>query len=470
MPDASAKLRPSVPTLAIALISIADASLIGLIFAVGVDLPIWVSMVSIFIALAFIAGIGFLWVVIRKMGSAASLRLLAIAVGFFILVLVAGACIFAPSAIPLTIYAVAFLAIVLMAWSGATRTIRQRRMLLILGNVEKAVRLQLPIARMIEAAAQGERGLMRRRLLALHDRLDRGEPLDQALIYAVPEIPAGVARSIAAGQRLGCLDHVLDAIIRRRSDENAAYRPSAGFYWAYPVILIGIVSLVMVVVIPKYQSIFASFHTELPAVTQLLLAFSNWFATEYGWAYLLPLLLLIFLGRMLSLFPYVRAGSPLYAPFADRIVWWTPVLGGLVSDRGMADLCDIVGAAAGAGHPLDEALREAADAQPNSVMRRRAVAWAAAVSRGQSMHDAARNAHMPELFAAMLATVRGDDSLRQVLAFLWRHYEYRFSRARAVLQAAYVPSIVFFFGSLVAFVGVALIQPIAMLIQVIGRY
>jgi type II secretory pathway component PulF len=467
MPNFSAKFRPSVPGLAIALISIADVSLIGLIFAMGVELPVWAA---IFIALAIVASVGFLWVVIRKMGSAASLRLLAIAAGFFILALVVGACIFAPDTIPLTIYAVAFLAIVLMALSAATRTIRQRRMLLILGNVEKAVRLQLPIPHMIEAAAQGERGLMRRRLLALHDRLDRGEPLDQALIYAVPEIPCGVARSIAAGQRLGCLDHVLDAIIRRRSNENTAYRPSAGFYWAYPVILIGIVSLVMAVVIPKYKNIFHDFHTELPPVTNLLLAFSNWFATQYGWAYVLPLLLLIFLGRMLSLFPSVRAVSPLGGFFADRIVWWTPVLGGLVSDRGMADLCDIVGAGVGAGHPLDESLREAAGAQPNSVMRRRAAAWAAAVTRGQSMHEAARNAHMPELFAAMLATVCGDDSLRQVLAFLWRHYEYRFSRARAVLRAAYVPAIVFFFGSLVAFVGVALMQPMAALIRVIGGY
>jgi type II secretory pathway component PulF len=171
---------------------------------------------------------------------------------------------------------------------------------------------------------------------------------------------------------------------------------------------------------------------------------------------------------MLSLFPYVRAVSPLGGFFADRIIWWTPVLGGLVSDRGMADLCDIVGAGVGAGHPLDESLREAAGAQPNSVMRRRAAAWAAAVNGGQSMHEAARNARMPELFAAMLATVRGDDSLRQVLAFLWRHYEYRFSRARAILQAAYVPAIVFFFGSLVALIGVALMQPMAALIRVIG--
>jgi type II secretory pathway component PulF len=464
MPNASDKLRPSVPALAIALIAIADVALIGLIFAIGNDLWVWTY---IFTFLAVVAGVGFLCVAIRKMGSAASLRLLAIAATFFVLAVLVGACFYAPDTIPLIIYAVVFLAVVLMAFSAATRVIRQRRMLLILGNVEKAVRMQLPIPRMIEAAAQGERGLMRRRLLALHDRLDRGEPLDQALMYSVPEIPRRVARSIAAGQRLGCLDHVLDAIIRRRSNENNAYRPSAGFYWAYPVILIGVLSLVMVVVIPKFETIFRDFHLKLPRATIWLLAIVNDFTQTGLGACVLLLLFLIFLGRILaSFFPSFR----FVWPFGDQIIWWTPVVGGLVRDRGMADLCDIVGAGVGAGHPLDEALREAADAQPNAVMRRRAAAWAEAVTRGQSMHDAARHARMPELFAAMLATVRGDDSLRQVLAFLRRHYEYRFSRARAVLRAAYVPAIVFFFGSLVAFVGVALILPIAALIDVIGRY
>jgi type IV pilus assembly protein PilC len=454
--------------MAIAMLVVADISLIGLIFAVGAEETVWTA---VFIALAIVAGVSFSWIAVRKMGLAASLRLLAVAAVFFVLALGVGASVFSRETIPLGIYALLFLAIMLMATAGASRIIRQRRMLLILGNVEKAVRMQLPIPRMIEAAAQGEKGLMRRRLLDLHDCLDRGLPLDQALIYAVPEIPRGVARSIAAGQRLGCLDHVLDAIIRRRSNENNAYRPSAGFYLAYPVILIGVLSLVMVVVIPKYKSIFADFHLSLPPATMWLLATSYEFTQTPLASCVLLLLLLIFLGWVLaSVFPSLRSYSPLRGLVADRIVWWTPVVGGLVRDRGMADLCDIVGAAVGAGHPLDEALREAADAQPNSVMRRRVAAWAAAVARGQSMPDAARRAHMPELFAAMLATVRGDDSLRQVLAFLRRHYEFRFSRARAVLQAAYVPAIVFFFGALVALVGMALIQPIAILNQHIAGY
>ena len=66
------------------------------------------------------------------------------------------------------------------------------------------------------------------------------------------------------------------------------------------------------------------------------------------------------------------------------------------------------------------------------------------------MHQAARYARMPELFASMLATVRNNDSLLQVLGFLWRYYEYRVSRARAVLQALCVPVVVLTLGAIVA--------------------
>ena len=63
----------------------------------------------------------------------------------------------------------------------------------------------------------------------------------------------------------------------------------------------------------------------------------------------------------------------------------------------------------------------------------------------------------------MLATTRDSDGLVQVLGFLWRYYEYRFVRARAILQSAYVPVIVFLMGALVAIVGLSLFQPMAML-------
>jgi MSHA biogenesis protein MshG len=219
----------------------------------------------------------------------------------------------------------------------------------------------------------------------------------------------------------------------------------------------------MIAVIPKYQGIYNDFHIKLPPVTTHLIALCG-NATTVG--AILLLIALLPVGRAIaSLFPTFREAAPFDGIFWDQLIWWTPVAGGYVRDRGMAELCDILSAAVRTGHPITDALAEAADVQPNYVLRYRASAWSDAVARGQSLSGAARFARMPRLFTAMLATVRGSDSLLEVLAFLRRHYEYRFSRARAVIQSAFVPIVVLILGSAVAVVGMSMMQPIAKLID-----
>jgi type II secretory pathway component PulF len=468
------RLPASPPARFVALLLAADAALIGLIVAIIFATPFWRA---IFTALVFILFGGLAVVLFRlarsgrggeilfSLGRAAwllaSALFWAIGAGLIILALGYGIALASPPSVPIVLYALAFLAILLMAWSGAKTAVRRRRMLLILSRLETAIHLGLPLSRTVRDAAQSETGLLRKRLLALHNQLDRGDPLDRALMYAVPEVPYTVIRAIAAGQQMGCLDHVLEAILRRRSDENNTSSPRAGFYWAYPVVLFAVICLILIAVIPKFQYIFQSFHIPMPPVTRALVDFANNTAVL---APIILVLILIPLGQAISrIFPSFRAVSPFGGIVMDQFIWWTPLLGGLVSDRGMADLCDLVAAAVRLGHPLDETLREAATAQPNAVMRYRTAAWARAVTEGQTMHEAARYARMPELFASMLATVRSNDSLLQVLGFLWRYYEYRVSRTRAVIQALCVPVIVLGLGVIVGILGMSLMQPMAML-------
>jgi len=81
------------------------------------------------------------------------------------------------------------------------------------------------------------------------------------------------------------------------------------------------------------------------------------------------------------------------------------------------------------------------------------------MTRGQSLSDAARSAGMPALLTGMLATVHGSDDLANVMAFLGRHYEYRFSRLSEVLRAAAIPCFVFTVGAMVLLVELSVFQP-----------
>src|ERR1700733_8125579 len=92
----------------------------------------------------------------------------------------------------------------------------------------------------------------------------------------------------------GELGGVLDLILARLADfmEKAAkLKKKVIGAMIYPAVVIsiavGIVSMIMIFVIPKFQQIFADFHTDLPGVTTALLAVANWFGADYGWAYVL---------------------------------------------------------------------------------------------------------------------------------------------------------------------------------------
>src|SRR4029077_4891367 len=76
---------------------------------------------------------------------------------------------------------------------------------------------------------------------------------------------------------------VLDIILNRLADfmEKAAkLKKKVVGAMIYPAVVIsiavGIVSMIMIFVIPKFRSIFADFKTKLPAITEALLFVSNW--------------------------------------------------------------------------------------------------------------------------------------------------------------------------------------------------
>jgi len=480
MPDDLGKLRPSAAAWPVAFAMLTDLGLIGVIVSeifLFQPAAVLCGLAAIVFAAAFMLftyrlirqapGREGLYLIGRAAWLVGSTMFWAVAAGLTMLAIGFAAAMVMPGSLPVFVYAMAFLSLLLGTWAIAQRTVRRRRMLLILGNLEKSVRLDLPLPRMILAAAESEKGVMRRRLFSLADELDHGESIDQALIRAVPEVPLNVARTVATGLRLGCLQHVLEETIRRRYDDDD-YRPRAGFYWVYPVIIFIVIAILMIAVMPKYQGIYRDFRLELPPVTSRLIELST-NATSVG--AMLLLIALIPVGQAISsLFPSFREAAPFDGIFWDQLVWWTPVAGGYVRDRGMAELCDILSAGVRAGHPITDALTEAAEVQPNYVLRYRASAWSDAVARGQSLCDGARYARMPPLFIAMMATVRGSDSLLEVLGFLRRHYEYRFSRARAVIASALVPVVVVVLGSAVALVGVSMMQPIARLCDFLSAH
>jgi type II secretory pathway component PulF len=71
---------------------------------------------------------------------------------------------------------------------------------------------------------------------------------------------------------------------------------------------------------------------------------------------------------------------------------------------------------------------------------------------------------LPGLIPEMLTPARSGEQAIEVMAFLARYFDARFSRTRVLIRAAAVPVMVFVFAIIVATIALAMLAPMATLI------
>ena len=190
---------------------------------------------------------------------------------------------------------------------------------------------------------------------------------------------------------------------------------------------------------PKYEEIFQDFKLELPLLTQIMLPGAQWIV--YPFTALLAVAFLVLIARAVGtiIAPSWSVVNPVRS-LTDRIGWRVPPLRLVVRSRALADACHAAADALETGRPLVWAIDEAARAQTNSVLAGQLGAWAERIRNGEHPPDAARAAGLPDLLVGMLRTTGGAETA-EVLRFLARYYDSRFSRGAVLLRAALVPFI-----------------------------
>jgi type II secretory pathway component PulF len=350
----------------------------------------------------------------------------------------------------------------------------------VLGYLEHAVRLNLPLTPFLAAAQESERGTARRQLAHLQDALQSGLPLNIALAQAVPYLPPDVLSTLAAAEPIGQLQPTLTRLVAaqrvRPIVDDAERIPYQRFYpLGLLLILTGMVGFFSIFVMPKFREIFKDFKVSLPPITEYVMGVSNFVADN------VLVLLLLAVGLFAAI--YVPMSFYLHRVFLptwrlpdlggvrDVLRWWTPILRGVERDRGMAATAEFLAQATAAGVPLPVAVERTLDLPTNPYFRARLRRWADFLETGEAPGTAAQRANLPELVGALLAPTSGDLSIPALFAFLARYYRQRFSRTLLLLRAALEPAVVLFFGALVlAFASAAIVPIVRLLNSVMGAY
>jgi general secretion pathway protein F len=162
----------------------------------------------------------------------------------------------------------------------------------------------IPLVEAVSALTeQVEKIELKRVLTQVRDRLNEGTSLAKALEPHPKIFPNLYVNMVAAGEASGTLETVLERLADFMEGQSKL-RGKVGAALAYPVLmlLIGtvLISIMMVVVVPKVTSIFASLDRALPWYTALLIMVSNAMASNQMVGFLASLVSMTLVRRAMA--------------------------------------------------------------------------------------------------------------------------------------------------------------------------
>jgi type IV pilus assembly protein PilC len=334
----------------------------------------------------------------------------------------------------------------------------------LLSALEQTVRLNLPLPQMLDRFAAGVRGSMSRKAIAARQALARGDSV-AVVLEMMPQFPRRLIPLIEVAERNGRLPQALSRVVGQQRDAARRRARQAPLYRWYPLLIATattvVVGLVMIFVIPKFESIFRDFRIQLPWVTRLMLSvFHDWGP-----------LIVLFVGAwllfaLISFFGTRRGmGMGLIASPAEKLFNQLPLIGRARQYRALAEALEIAADGIAAERSAVDSIDEAAAITSNAPLRRRLDAWTSAMRSGASITEAARHAQLPPMVWQFLSPTAGGADLAAALQFLAGYYRVRLGRIMALLDAAMPPAVAITMGCVVGWIALSLFAAMVAMIN-----
>jgi type IV pilus assembly protein PilC len=322
----------------------------------------------------------------------------------------------------------------------------------------------LPILRSLQILEQQQKpGLLKAIVGGVADEVEAGGSLSDAMSKYPKAFDKLYTNMISAGEAGG----VLDLILARLADfmEKAArLKKKVIGAMIYPAVVItiavGIVSMIMIVVIPKFKKIFEDFKLKLPAPTQILIGFSDWMAEDYGWAYIIAAPIVFTIGwRLIRISDGGRY-------FTDAMLLKIPILGSILGKTSIARFTRTLGTLISAGVPILEAITITKETCGNEVYTRALTKVHDAIREGESMAEPLKATKVCDTIVVNMIDV-GEETgdLDKMLIKVADNYDSDVDVLVASLISILEPVMVVVLGVIVGFIVIALFMPMISLIE-----
>ena len=290
----------------------------------------------------------------------------------------------------------------------------------------------------------------------IRESLGSGREFSAALAQHPQVFSSFYINMVRVGETTGMLEAVFLRLFEHLEFERFM-RDQIKSALRYPIFVVSAMGVAIVIVnlfvIPAFAKVFAGFGAELPLMTQVLLAFSNFMVAAW------PYLLVGGIATSLLFRSYTATGIGKYN--WDKFKLNTPIAGKIIHKATMARFARSFALANKSGVPIVNGLKLVAQTADNDYIAQKIEQMREGVERGESILRTASNTGVFNPIVLQMIAVGEesgalDDLMQEVADMYQRDVEYEIKTLGAQIE----PILIVFLGVMVLILALGIFLPI----------
>jgi type IV pilus assembly protein PilC len=298
---------------------------------------------------------------------------------------------------------------------------------------------------------------MQKLILDIKADVEGGVSLHEALAKRPLYFDDLFVNLVEAGEQAGALESLLDKVATYKEKTEALKKKvkKALFYPAAVLVVAVVVTMILLIfVIPQFESLFKGFGADLPAFTQMVINLSK-FVQKYG------VLIGMAVGGAFYAFFHFKKRSRKMRENLDRMTLKVPIIGPIMHKAAIARFARTLSTMFAAGVPLVEAMDSVAGATGNIVYENATLAMRDEVATGTRLQRAMENTGLfPNMVVQMIAVGEEAGALDEMAGKVATFYEAEVDNAVDSMSSLLEPLIMAILGVLVGGMVIAMYLPI----------
>lgn len=336
---------------------------------------------------------------------------------------------------------------------------------LITRQLATLIQSSMPLDEALTATAQQARKpRIKSLMLQVRARVLEGH----SLAYALGDFPQifneMYCSMVKAGEHAGFLGMVLERLAEYAENSQYTQQKLKGAM-IYPIVLmvlaVAVIAVLMIFVVPDLVGVFSHSRMELPALTKMVIATSDFFSEKW-WTVVLGLVFIVLASRQ-----FLK--DPVRRKLWHRLLIKIPYISGFVVAVDTSRFASTLSILTSSGVPLLDGLRIAGQVLSNLHLRDASKAVAITVQEGASLNKAMSQVELfPPMMVHMVASGEASGELEAMLARAAQNQERELEMTLGNLMAIFEPLMIVVMAGVVCTIVFAILMPIIQMNNLVG--